>query len=205
VGDAKQEALGTDSDPICYVPHRQLPWGIGTVVLRTTVPPSEVLSAARAELFGLDPQVPMSLVRTGEEITAAVRAPVRFMTVLMASFAAVALLLTVVGLYGVLSYMVARRRREIGLRMALGARRGEVIGIVGRRAAVLVALGLALGSVAALGVARLVGNGPFGLSAGIPMAVAGACFVMALSGALATFIPAARAASVDPVQTLRSE
>ena len=123
----------------------------------------------------------------------------------MGSFAAIALLLTVAGLYAVPSYMVAKRQREIGVRIALGAGRGEVIGIVVRRAALLVAVGLILGSVAALGAGRLLGNVVFGLPAGIPLIVAAACCVMAMTSSVAAFVPAARAASVDPMQALRSE
>ena len=205
VGDAKQAVLGTDADPIFYVPFKQLPWGIGTVVLRTAVPPLEVESAARAALASLDRQVPMRQIRTGEGLTAAMMAPARFQTVLMGSFAAIALLLTVAGLYGVLSYMVAKRRREIGVRIALGAGRKEVIGIVWRRAALLVTAGLILGSVAAFGVGRLLGTLIFGVPGGIPLIVAGACCVMAMTSAVAAFVPAARAASVDPMEALRSE
>jgi ABC-type antimicrobial peptide transport system permease subunit len=123
----------------------------------------------------------------------------------MGSFAAIALLLTVTGLYGVLSYMVAKRRREIGVRIALGAGRGEVIGIVLRRAALLVTAGLILGSAGAFGVGRLLSNVLFGVPAGIPIIVAGACCVMAITSAVAAIVPAARAASVDPIQALRSE
>jgi predicted permease len=205
VGDAKQAVLGTDADPIYYFPHKQLAWGIGTVVLRTAVPPLEVESAVRAALASLDRQVPMRQIRTGEGLSAAMMAPARFQTVLMGSFAAIALLLTVTGLYGVLSYMVAKRRREIGVRIALGAGRGGVIGIVLRRAALLVTAGLILGSAGAFGVGRLLSNVLFGVPAGIPIIVAGACCVMAITTSVAAFVPAARAASVDPIEALRSE
>ncbi len=205
VGDAKQAGLGTDSDPIYYFPYKQLPWRIGTIVLRTAVPPLGVESAARAALASLDRQVPMRQIRTGEELSAAVIAPARFLTVLMGSFAAIALLLTVAGLYGVLSYMVAKRRREIGVRIALGAGRREVIGIVWRRAALLVTAGLILGSAGAFAVGRLLDNAAFGLPEGLPMILAGACGAMAIISSVAAFVPAARAASVDPVQALRSE
>jgi predicted permease len=205
VGDAKQAVLGTDADPIYYFPYKQLPWRIGTIVLRTAVPPLEVESAARAALANLDEQVPMRGIRTGEGLSAAVLAPARFLTVLMGSFAAIALLLTVAGLYAVLSYMVAKRRREIGVRIALGAARGEVIGIVFRRALLLVTTGLVLGSAGAFGVGRLLGDVVFGVPAGIPLIVAAACGVMAMTSSVAAFVPAARAASVDPIQALRSE
>jgi predicted permease len=205
VGDAKQGVLGADADPIYYFPYKQLPWGIGTIVLRTAVPPLEVESAARAALASLDPQVPMQQIRTGEARSAAMTTPVRFQTVLMGSFAATALLLTVAGLYGVLSYMVAQRRREIGVRIALGARRRDVVGIVLRRAVLLVMPGLILGSAGAFAVGRLMGSMAFGVAAGIPMVVAGACCAMAITGAVAAFVPAARAAAVDPIHALRSE
>ena len=132
-------------------------------------------------------------------------APARLATVLMSSFAALALLLTVAGLYGVLSYMVARRRREIGVRAALGAGRGEVIAIVWRRAALLVAIGLIVGSVGAFGVGRVLANLLGSIPAGIPIMVAGACCAIAIASSVAAIVPAAQAASIDPIETLRSE
>jgi len=205
VGDARQSVLGTDVDPIYYFPYLQLPWSIGTIVLRTAVPPLQVESAARAALANVDRQVPIRQIRTGAELSAAIIAPARFLTVLMGSFAAIALFLTVVGLYGVLSYMVAKRRREIGVRIALGAGRRDVLGIVLRRAGLLVMAGLILGSAGAFGIGRLLGNLVLGVTAGIPMIVASGCCVMAMTSAVAAFLPAAQAASVDPIEALRSE
>jgi ABC-type antimicrobial peptide transport system permease subunit len=123
----------------------------------------------------------------------------------MGSFAALALLLTVAGLYGVLSYMVVSRRREIGVRTALGAGRRDVIAIVWRRAALLVTMGSIVGSAGAAGVGRLLGNLLNGVPAGIPAVLAVACSVMAIAGSVAALIPATQAASVDPIETLRSE
>jgi putative ABC transport system permease protein len=205
VGDAKQAALGTDSDPIYYFPYKQLPWGAGTIVLRTAVPPLQVESAARAALANLDRQVPMHEVRTGEELAARTVAGMRFLIVLMSNFAAVALLLTGTGLYGVLSYAVARRRREIGVRIALGAGRKEVLGLVFRQAMQLVAAGLILGLASAAAGGRLLETMMYGIRPGDPAILAGACGVLVITGMAAAYIPAARAASVDPMQALRSE
>lgn len=205
VADAKQAVLGTDPDPIYYFPYQQLSWRIGTVVLRTAIPPSNIEPDVRAALTSLDRQVPIRQLRTGEGLTADMIAPARFLTVLMAGFAALALLLTVAGLYGVLSYVVAKRRREIGVRIALGAGRGDVIGIISRHAVLLVIPGLILGAAGAFGAGRMLGSVVFGVTAGFPIIVAGACCVMAITSAVAAFVPASRAASVDPIQALRSE
>jgi predicted permease len=205
VSDAKQAPLGTDADPIYYFPYQQLPWSIGTIVLRTAVPPLDVAPAARDALAGLDPGASMSHIRTGEGLSAGVMAPVRLVTVLMGSFAALALLLTVAGLYGVLSYMVVTRRREIGVRTALGARRAEVVAIVWRRAALLLVMGLLVGSAVAFGVGRLLAGFLGNTPAGMPAMWAGACFAMIVASSVAVLVPAAQAASVDPLEALRAE
>ena len=203
VGDARQSVLGTDVDPIYYFPYEQLSWGIGTVVLRTAVQPLQVESAARAALANLDRQVPMRQIRTGEELSAAMIAPARFLTVLMGSFAAIALFLTVVGLYGVLSYMVAKRRREIGVRIALGAGRRDVFGIVLRPAALLVMAGLIVGSAGAFGIGRLLGNLIFGVPGGIPTIVAGGCCDQRSRGRFAGGAGGIRRSDRGPAQRVR--
>jgi len=205
VGDAKQAPLGTDSDPIYYFPYKQLPWSIGTIVLRTAVPPLQLESAARAALEDLDRQAPMHQVRTGDQLAAGTLAQMRFLIVLMGSFAAVALLLTGAGLYGVLSYAVARRRGEIGVRIALGAGRRQVLGLVFRQAMQLVAAGLILGLASAAAVGRLLETMVSGIRQGDPVILVGACCVLAITGMAAAYAPAARAASIDPMEALRSE
>ncbi len=147
----------------------------------------------------------MYQVRTGEELSRTAIAAPRFLMVLMGYFAAIALLLTMVGLYGVLSYAVARRRREIGVRIALGAGRKEVLGLVFRQAMQLIAVGLVLGLAGALGVTRLFETMLFGIRPGDPVFLLGACCVLVITGIAAAYVPAARAASVDPMQALRSE
>jgi putative ABC transport system permease protein len=205
VGDAMQAPLGADSDPIYYFPYKQLPWSIGTVVLRTAVPPAEVESAARAALSNLDREAAMHRVRSGRELAASTISQMEFLAVLMGSFAAIALLLTAAGLYGVLSYSVARRRGEIGIRMALGAARKEVVALVFRQAMRMVAAGLVLGSACAAAGERLLGTLVFGIPPANAILLAGACSILVIAAAAAACIPALRAASVDPMQTLRSE
>ena len=205
VGNAKQSGMGTESDPIYYFAYKQLPWRIGTIVVRTAVPPRDVEPSARAAVASLDPQVPIRRMRTGEELAASVLVPARFLTVLLSSFAAVAVLLTVTGLYALLSSIVARRRREIGVRIALGAARAQVIGIVMLRAALLLGTGLIAGSAGAFALGRLLGNIMAGPPGGLLEMLAIACCLMAVTSSVAVFIPAVRAASVDPVQALRSE
>jgi putative ABC transport system permease protein len=206
VRNAKQVPLNPEPDPIYYFPYKQLSWGIGAIVLRTAVPPLELESAARAALASLDRQAPMYQVRTGEGLAAGAIAAPRFLTVLMGSFAGISLVLTIVGLYGVLAYAVARRRREIGLRIALGATRGEVLGLVFRQAVRLVAAGLLLGLAGAAAGARLLRMMLYGADPvdAVIMAIASCCAIV-ITAAAAAYIPAARAACVDPTEALRSE
>jgi predicted permease len=203
VGNARQVVLGADPDPIYYLPYKQLPWNVGTVVLRTAGPPLVVEAAARAALEELDRDVPMHRVRSGEELSTLMMAPARLATIVMAGFAAIALVLTVAGLYGVLSYMVARRRRELGIRVALGAGRDAVVRIVMWRAATLVAAGLIVGSMLAFWLTHLPGGVTLGVPARIPVVVAIACAVMVITSSVAALVPAWRAASVDPTRALK--
>lgn len=147
----------------------------------------------------------MYQVRTGEERSAMAFALQRFVMVLTSSFAGIALVLTVVGLYGLLSYTVARRRREIGLRIALGAARGEVLGLVLRQATRLVLVGLILGLAGAIGAQRLLESTLVGIRPGDPVFIMMAGGLLLIAGLAAAYLPAVRAASVDPMQALRSE
>jgi putative ABC transport system permease protein len=205
VGDAKQAAVGANSDPIFYFPSQQLPWGVDTVVLRTAGLPQQMEPAVRAALMSVDRQVPMDRIRTGEQLAAGVVAAMQFSILLMGGFAAVALLLTVAGLYGVLSYAVERRRREIGLRIALGAGRGDVLGMVFRQAARLITAGLVLGLAGAAVGARLLRLARLGVGPLDWALVFVACGALVIAGVAAAYIPATRATLVDPMKTLRSE
>jgi putative ABC transport system permease protein len=205
VGNAKQTPLRAESDPIYYFPLRQLSWGIGEIVLRTDVPPRQVEPLARRAVAALDPEVPMYDVRTGEERAAQAVALPRFLMLLMGGFALTALLLTAVGLFGVLSYSVARRRQEIGVRIALGAARRDVIGLVFREALTLVTAGLLLGLACALATTRILAGVLFQVEPRSPVAMAVASGVLLAAGVAAAYLPAARAASVEPVQALRAE
>jgi predicted permease len=205
VGNAQQQPLSEKADPIYYFPYKQLSWDIGAMVLRTAVPPQDVEPAARAALLSLDKEAPMFQIRTGEDRAREAIAVPRFLTVLMSAFAGIAMVLTVIGLYGVLSYSVAQRQREIAVRVALGARRTAVLGLVIRDAMRMVTLGLVLGVAGAMASQRLLGSIAFGIRPGDPFFVTLACLVMVAASLAAAYIPASRAASVDPMRTLRSE
>jgi predicted permease len=204
-GNAKQAPLSMDDDPIYYFPYKQMSWGMGAIVLRTTLPPLELEPATRAALTELDPQAALYDVRTGEERAAMSIAPVRFIATLVGGFAAIALILTVFGLYGVLSYAVAMRRREIGVRIALGARSSGVVALVLRGAMGLLATGLALGLAGVFASGRLLESILYGVQPGDPLIVAGACATLVITSVAAALIPAMRASSVDPLRALRSE
>jgi putative ABC transport system permease protein len=129
----------------------------------------------------------------------------RFQTLLLTGFAAVALLLAGIGLYAVLSYMVSQRTHELGLRMALGAQRGNVLGLVMRRGLNLTLIGLAIGGAASLVLTRFVANLLYGVQALDPLTYISVAAVLLVVSSLASLVPAARAASLDPMQTLRNQ
>ncbi|HUI42786.1 MAG TPA: ABC transporter permease [Terriglobia bacterium] len=205
VGSAKLFAMDTEPQPIYYFPYRQLAWMPPVVMLRTAVPPRTLESAIREQMAGLDPLVPVFQVRTMDELLSSQIAEPRFHTLLLGCFAGIALLLTMVGLYGVMAYSVARRTREIGVRIALGASRSAVLSMVLKRALLLVAAGLVLGVAGSFAGDRLLRTMLFGVSPTNPAVFALAGLLVALTGALAAYLPARRAASVDPMAALRHE
>ncbi len=205
VGSAKLFALDTEAKPIYYFPYKQLTWGAPVMMLRTSVPPHSLESSMRKEMSALDPMVPVYEIRTmGELLSTQVTAP-RFQTVLLGSFAGIALVLTMVGLYGVMAYSVARRTREIGVRMALGANRRTVLLMVLARAMGVLAVGLVLGLAGSLAADHLLQTMLFGVSAMDPLILALSGALVGVTGLLAAYIPARRAAAMDPMVALRYE
>jgi putative ABC transport system permease protein len=205
VGNAKQSALLPGAEPIYYFPYQQLPWCCPSVLVRGKAAPLRLEPAIRSAVASLDKQLPIYDVRTLEAILGEDMARPRFQMILLGSFAAIALLLTVVGLYGVLTYSVVRRKREIGVRIALGASRGEVISLVLKRAALLVLLGLSLGLGGAFAGGQILSKMLYGVAPQNPLLLAVACSVLGLTAALAAYSPARRAASIDPMESLRAE
>jgi putative ABC transport system permease protein len=175
------------------------------VLTRTDVEPSSLTSAVRAEIARLNKDQAVFNVRTMEEIVSQNVAPRRFSMLLLTVFAVVALLLASIGIYGMLSYAVAQRTREIGLRMTLGAQRGDVLRLVIAHGMKLALVGVVLGLIASLALTRTMTNLLFGVSATDPVTFVGIAFLLALVALLACWVPARRATKVDPIIALRYE
>jgi len=204
VGDVHNVALNQQA-PAVYIPMSSRIWSVMDIAVRTYVEATAVLPSIRARVRALDPQVPLSNVKTMGEWIAASAAQPRLNATLLGAFAAAALLLAAIGIYGVIAYSVSQRTREIGLRMALGAQRRSVVGrVVGEGVAVGVA-GVALGIVAALGMSRVLATIVFGVDVRDAQTFVVVAVVLAGVATAAAAIPARRAARVDPLVALREE
>ena len=205
VANARQNALSATSDPIYYFPYKQLSWGFGSVILKTSESSRSLEKSVRNAISGLDGEATIYEVRTMDELATDLSAGFRFSTVLLTSFAAITLLLTAIGLYGTLAYSVELRRREFGIRIALGAAPGQVLSAVVQKAALLLAAGLLAGTVLSMGVERLLKSLTFVVSQGMPGLLLVGCVVLTMTSLIAAIVPALKASSIDPTETLRQE
>jgi putative ABC transport system permease protein len=188
-----------------YMPYLQWPVNEYAVVIRSTTPPLNVLSATRSLLRELDPEIPMNAARAYSDIVAASLGDRQFYLRLLGLFAAVAMLLAVVGVYGLMAYGVQRRRREIGIRMALGATRERVVRMVLSDGIRMVGVGVAAGVVAALGLTRLLASLLYSVGPRDPMTFIVAPLLLVVAAVIACALPARRAARLDPVETIRAD
>jgi putative ABC transport system permease protein len=205
VGNARQTPTAPRPEPIYYFPFKQMPWGPPKLILRTTVPPLTLEPTMRQLVMDFDKEVPISDTTTLDALLARGQTGARLSTLFMSAFALMALLLTAVGLYGVLSYAVLRGTREIGVRIALGATRGRVIGMMLRRALVLVLIGIPIGLIGAFAAVRLLTHVIADPAASSPLLLLPTCAIVAATATLAAYLPARRAASIDPTRALRTE
>jgi putative ABC transport system permease protein len=205
VGDSKHMNLDAEVRPMSYWPHPELASSGMTFVIRTRGDAASVTSAARNVIRTLDPNQPVADVRMMEGLIGTSVARARFNTLLLTIFAVVALLLAGVGIYGVMAYSVAQRTHEIGVRVALGARKGDVLRLVLRRGMTLALAGVAIGVVASFALTRLMGTLLFNVSVTDPLTFVGVPLLLAFVAMLACLIPARRAAKVDPMVALRTE
>ena len=206
VRDAKYTGVRDDIPQQVFFPllEERAPSSI-VMYVRTTGDPTATFTAAQRTLHDLDANVPMFNLRTLERQIDRSLLVERFVATLSTAFGVLATLLAVIGLYGVMAYTVARRTREIGVRMALGALRGDVVWLVMREVLVLVGTGLAIGLIAAWGLRRVLGTVLYGISASDPLTIVGAAALLAAVSLLAGFVPARRATRVNPVLALRYE
>jgi putative ABC transport system permease protein len=205
VADVKQLALAESTRPGMYTPFPQTPWPFMSIVVRTPGDPAAVTGSLRAVIAGLDrDQAPGKVKAVTEYVANSVATP-RFTATLVGSFAALALLLAGFGLFSVMAYSVAQRRREIGIRMALGAQAGDVRSLVVSQAMRVGGVGLAVGLVGALAATRVLDSLLFGVTATDPLTFGGVCAALLAVLMLAAYLPARRATRVDPMIALRTE
>ena len=205
VDDIKRTGMADGARGEMYVPYRQTCWGVLTLVVRTQRDPAELTRAIRSELDILDKDLPLENVRTMAQLVAANVAQRRLSVQLLGGFAGGALLLAALGLYGVLAYTVAQRKREIGIRMALGARKRDVLGLVVRQGMRLALAGVLIGVAAASALSQVLTRLLFEIKPLDPVTFATGPLVLAGVALLACWLPARRAAKVDPMEALRYE
>jgi putative ABC transport system permease protein len=205
VGDVRQADLGTPPEPMYYIPLPQLIWGAPTIVVHTNMDATAAAPMVRHILQGMDPELPLYEVKTMDDYLALSIGRQKFQTVLLGSFAGIALLLTAVGLYGVMAYSVVQRTREIGIRIALGASEGDVLRMVLHAGAKMAGMGLGIGIAGALLLTRFMKSMLYEVKSQDPVTFASVCAVLGIVALLASYLPARRAMKVDPMVALRYE
>ena len=204
-GDVRGVSLNRAPSSTIYLPYWQRFYGTVSLVVRTASERVAVGSGIRSAIRRIDPELPVPAFRTMDDVVAASVAPRRFQMTLVLLFAAAALLLASLGIYGVVAYSVGQRSAEMGIRMALGAAPGSIRRMVLRQGLTPVAAGLAAGVIGSLALARLLANLLFGVSGGDPLTLSSVVGILTLVAAAATYIPAHRATRVDPASALRQE
>ena len=212
VGDVHIESLDKPAEDAAYFPMVVPAHDSGmyvpsdlTVVARAAGSPAALMSSVRDVIHRLDPTVPTFREQTMSQVLANASARTRFTMLLLGLAGAIALALGAVGIYGVMAYGVSLRHRELGVRMALGARPADVSRMIARQGLALAAIGVGVGLIAAIGATRFMRGLLFGVSATDPLALAGTCVLLLAVALLASWLPARRAASVDPAVALRGD
>jgi putative ABC transport system permease protein len=205
VSDIKTAGLDMPPYPEIYRPDSQLPSDDCHLIIRTKAAPESLAATVREEMGRIDRDIPLRGVGTMEDLIAGTLWRARLSAWLLGLFAALAAALAAAGLYGVMSYAVSQRRQELGLRMALGAEAGDVMRLVVGAGIKLTFMGLALGLIAAFALSRFIVSQLFGVTATDPLTYAGAAMLLAMAALIACYLPAHRAAKVDPLQALRHE
>lgn len=205
VGDIRQTNLGDEPAPGIYVPYTQeiMPWQ--TLVIRTKNDPMALAPAIRREVTALDPEQPVARVATMDDLKEASTAQPRFRTFLLGAFAGSALLLSAIGIYGVMAYAVSRRTSEIGIRMAMGAKPVNILRLIVGESMTLTLLGASLGLGGAYAVTRVMKSLLFGTTSSDPFTFAGVTLLLWFVALLASFIPARRASRIDPLVAIKYE
>lgn len=201
--DIKNKGLEQDTQPQLYLPFSQLPWGDMNLLVRTDVAAQSVTSAVRAQIAGLDPDQPVTKIETVEELMNDARTQPRFLLMLVGAFSAAALLLAIIGIYGVLSYSVARRWQEFGVRMAVGAERRDILRLVVRHGFTLALAGIGVGLAAAFALTHLLASMLYKTGGHDPLTFIAAPLIFLAIAVIASYIPARRATRVSPIEALR--
>ncbi len=204
-GAVRTVDLKSAPQPEIYMPHAQVPYVTMNVVVRTSSDPTALAASVRNVIATMDPTQPVHSVTTMESLVGVSVAADRFSTFLMGVLSVLALVLATFGVYSVMAYTVSQRRHEIGVRLALGADRGNILGMVVRQSGALVAIGVALGLVLALVLTRTMSSLLYGVSAADPTTYLAVSVVLAAAAACASLVPARRAMAVDPINTLRHD
>ena len=206
VGNVKHLSLRNEDSPEMYLPQTQIPFNILSIVIRTNVSnPSALTNSVRKELAALDATIPLTSVRVFDEDISRSLARPRFNTLLLSIFAGTALLLTAIGIYGVMAYSVAQRTSEIGIRIALGAGKSSIFRLVVGQAMTLVAISLVVGLAGAFAATRLLNSLLFGVGASDPVTFVAIVLLVSAVAFIAAWLPARRATRVDPIIALRAE
>ena len=204
-GNAKNNGLAEPADPEVYLPFAQLPWGNMNLFVRTSVEPHGLIGAVRKQVSEIDPDQPVTRVETVSDLLDVSRDQPLLTMFLLIAFSGIALTLAVVGIYGVLSYAVTQRRQELGVRMALGAEKADILQLIIRNGLLLTVFGIAIGWIAGLGLTRLMQSMLYQVGSRDLSTFSAVAVAFLLVAFVASYLPARRATKVDPVEALRYE
>ncbi|HXT85815.1 MAG TPA: ABC transporter permease [Verrucomicrobiae bacterium] len=205
VGDEKDKALSEPAEPMMYFPYTQMPWWTMTLVLRTQGDPESLATALRQQIHEMDSALPVENLQSMPSAISQTEGDARFRSILLGLFGVLALVLAAVGIYSVLAYVVVQRTHEIGIRMALGAQRRDVLRLVIFQGMRSVLIGIAIGAVAAVALSSVLASFLYGISDKDPLTFIAVCVLLSLIALAACYIPALRAMRVDPMVALRYE